>query len=95
MWCWRPLLALAVVGVGAAVYAPAKYGLVTELLPPEQLVSANAWIEVSTVCAVVFGTALGGLLISPWLALLLAAHSALAASSVALSRTSMKTPACC
>ena len=62
-----PLLALAVVGVGAAAYAPAKYGLVTELLPPAQLVSANAWIEVSTVCAVVFGTALGGFLISPWM----------------------------
>lgn len=64
----NPVAALAVVGVGAAAYAPAKYGLVTELLPPAQLVSANAWIEVSTVCAVVFGTALGGLLISPWMA---------------------------
>jgi MFS family permease len=59
-----PLLALAVVGVGAAAYAPAKYGLVTELVPPRGLVAANGWIEVSTVCAVVMGTVLGGFLIS-------------------------------
>jgi MFS transporter, LPLT family, lysophospholipid transporter len=64
----NPLLALIIVGVGAAAYAPAKYGLLTELLPPERLVEANAWIEVTTVCAVVFGTALGGVLVSPWLA---------------------------
>ena len=80
----NPLLALAVVGVGAAAYAPAKYGLVTELLPPARLVSANAWIEVSTVCAAVFGTVLGGFLISPGLALVLAAHTALAAPLLAL-----------
>ena len=80
----NPLLALAVVGVGAAAYAPAKYGLVTELLPPESLVSANAWIEVSTVCAVVFGTALGGFLISPWLASHTAHGTALAPTSQAL-----------
>jgi MFS family permease len=61
-----PLLAMAVVGVGAAAYAPAKYGLVTELVPARGLVAANGWIEVSTVCAVVLGTVLGGFLISPW-----------------------------
>lgn len=64
----NPLMALAVVGVGAAAYAPAKYGLVTELVPPSGLVAANGWIEVTTVCAAVFGTAIGGLLISPWMA---------------------------
>jgi LPLT family lysophospholipid transporter-like MFS transporter len=46
---------MAVVGVGAAAYAPAKYGLVTELVGPRQLVAANGWIEVSTVCAVLAG----------------------------------------
>ncbi len=61
-----PLWAMAVVGVGAAAYAPAKYGLVTELVPPRGLVAANGWIEVSTVCAVVLGTMLGGFLISDW-----------------------------
>ena len=62
----HPLLAFAVVGVGAAAYAPAKYGLVTELVRPHQLVAANGWIEVSTVCAALAGTALGGFLVSPW-----------------------------
>jgi hypothetical protein len=59
-----PVLAFAVVGVAAAAYAPAKYGLVTELVAPEQLVRANAWIEVSVVLAALLGTVLGGLLVS-------------------------------
>ncbi len=62
----NPLAAFALSGVGAAAYAPAKYGLVTEMVPPRQLVTANGWIEVSTVCAVLLGAVLGGLLISPW-----------------------------
>ncbi|MDZ7590529.1 MAG: lysophospholipid transporter LplT [Rubrivivax sp.] len=66
----NPLLAFAVIGIGAAAYAPAKYGLVTELVPPRQLVAANGWIEVSTVCAVLLGAVLGGALVSPWAATL-------------------------
>ncbi len=62
----HPVAALAVVGFGAAAYAPAKYGLVTELVGPEGLVAANAWLEVTVVCAVLLGTVLGGFLISPW-----------------------------
>ncbi|WP_201493486.1 lysophospholipid transporter LplT [Rubrivivax sp. A210] len=61
----NPLLAMAIIGVGAAAYAPAKYGLVTELVPARRLVAANGWIEVSTVCAVLLGAVLGGALISP------------------------------
>ncbi len=68
LWRVHPLAALGLVGMGAAAYAPAKYGLVTELVGAGQLVRANAWIEVSTVCAVLLGTALGGLLVSPALA---------------------------
>ncbi len=65
----HPLLAFAMVGVGAAAYAPAKYGLVTELAQPAQLIVANAWIEISTVSAVLLGVVLGGALVSPaWLA---------------------------
>ena len=60
-----PLLAIAVGGWGAAVYAPAKYGLMTELLPPHDLVRANGLFEGATVCAVILGTVLGGLLVSP------------------------------
>lgn len=62
----HPVLAYGVVGLGAAGYAPAKYGLVTELVPPHQLVAANGWIEVSIVCAALLGTVLGGALVSPW-----------------------------
>ena len=59
------LTAYAVVGLGAAAYSPAKYGILTELLPPEKLVIANGWIEGLTVASIIIGTVLGGLLISP------------------------------
>ena len=61
----HPLIAYAVVGFGAAVYSPAKYGILTELLPPEKLVPANGWIEGLTVMSIIFGTVLGGTLVSP------------------------------
>jgi MFS family permease len=60
----HPVMAFAVVGFGAAAYAPAKYGLVTEIVGPSRLVAANGWIEVSVVCAVLLGTMLGGLLVA-------------------------------
>src|SRR5882762_2495601 len=53
-----------VVGFGAAAYSPAKYGILTELLPPEKLVAANGWIEGLTVASIILGTVLGGALIS-------------------------------
>ena len=61
----HPLLAYAVVGFGAAAYSPAKYGILTELLPPEKLVAANGWIEGTTVSSIILGTVVGGALISP------------------------------
>ncbi|HYF59777.1 MAG TPA: lysophospholipid transporter LplT [Burkholderiaceae bacterium] len=64
-WSVHPLLAYAVVGFGAAAYSPAKYGILTELLPPEKLVAANGWIEGTTVGSIILGTVLGGLLVSP------------------------------
>ncbi|WP_295997100.1 lysophospholipid transporter LplT [Rugamonas sp.] len=60
----HPLLSYAIVGFGAAVYSPAKYGILTELLPPEKLVAANAWIEGLTVASIIFGTVLGGTIVS-------------------------------
>ncbi|MDQ2989585.1 MAG: lysophospholipid transporter LplT [Pseudomonadota bacterium] len=60
----HPLLAYAVVGFGAAVYSPAKYGILTELLPPEKLVAANGWIEGLTVTSIILGTVMGGTLVS-------------------------------
>jgi len=62
-----PVLAIGLAGLGSAIYAPAKYGLITELLPPHDLVRANGFFESTTVCAVIFGTVLGGLLVSPWM----------------------------
>ena len=64
----HPLLAYAVVGFGAAAYSPAKYGILTELLPPDRLVAANGWIEGTTVSSIILGTVLGGALISPQVA---------------------------
>lgn len=61
----HPLLAYAIVGFGAAAYSPAKYGILTELLPAEKLVAANGWIEGLTIVSIILGTVLGGALINP------------------------------
>ena len=67
----HPLLSYAVVGLGAAAYSPAKYGILTELLPPSQLVKANGWIEGLTIGSIILGVVLGGALVgnrvSDWL----------------------------
>ncbi len=60
----NPILCFAITGLGAALYAPAKYGLVTEIVNEHMLVRANAWIEVSAVCAALFGFMLGGALVA-------------------------------
>jgi MFS transporter, LPLT family, lysophospholipid transporter len=57
-----PLYAYGIVGIGAAAYSPAKYGILTELLPSDQLVTANGWMEGSTVSAIIFGAIIGGIL---------------------------------
>src|ERR1044072_8408701 len=62
---FHPLVAYAIVGLGAAAYSPAKYGILTELLPPRQLVIANGWIEGLTVGSIIMGIGLGGQLINP------------------------------
>ncbi len=59
----HPLMAYAIVGLGAAAYSPAKYGILTELLPASQLVKGNGWIEGLTVASIVLGIVLGGQLI--------------------------------
>ncbi|MDA8259771.1 MAG: lysophospholipid transporter LplT [Betaproteobacteria bacterium] len=64
----HPLLAYAVVGLGAAAYSPAKYGILTEYLPHRLLVVANGWIEGLTVGAIILGVVLGGALIKPEIA---------------------------
>jgi LPLT family lysophospholipid transporter-like MFS transporter len=59
----HPLLAYAIVGLGAALYSPAKYGILTELLPASQLVKANGWIEGLTIASIILGVLLGGQLV--------------------------------
>ena len=59
----HPLLAYTVVGMGAAAYSPAKYGILTELLPPSLLVKANGWIEGLTIGSIILGVLLGGQLV--------------------------------
>jgi len=59
----HPLMAYAVVGLGAAAYSPAKYGILTELLPTSQLVKANGWIEGLTIASIILGILLGGQLV--------------------------------
>ena len=59
----HPLLSYALIGCGAAAYSPAKYGILPELLPPEKLVAANAWIEISTVASILLGVVLGSFLL--------------------------------
>lgn len=61
----HPLVAYAVVGLGAAAYSPAKYGILTEYLPHRLLVVANGWIEGLTVGAIILGVVIGGMLIKP------------------------------
>ncbi|MDO8893141.1 MAG: lysophospholipid transporter LplT [Sulfurimicrobium sp.] len=60
-----PLYAYGIVGLGAAAYSPAKYGILTEYLPPNKLVLANSWMEGATVAAIVLGAIIGGILLNP------------------------------
>ena len=61
----QPLYAFGIVGIGASIYSPAKYGILTEYLPPSRLVVANSWMEGSTVAAIILGAVLGGGLLVP------------------------------
>ena len=70
-------IAYGLVGIGAAAYSPAKYGIVTEMLPPLDLVKGNSWIEGLTVLSIILGTLLGGLLVSPAVSGWLLSHPAL------------------
>ncbi len=65
----NPLLAYGLAGFGAAAYSPAKYGILTEYLPPAKLVWANSWMEGLTVSAIILGAVVGGILITPSIAI--------------------------
>ena len=55
----EPLIAYCIVGVGAALYSPAKYGILPELARHDCLVKANSWIEGSTILAILTGMVVG------------------------------------
>lgn len=59
----NPLAAYGLIGVGATLYSPAKYGILSQLFGPAALVRANCMIEGSTIVAILLGVLLGG-----WLA---------------------------
>jgi MFS family permease len=61
----HPLMSYAIVGLGASAYTPAKYGILTELLPASQLVKANGWIEGLTIASIILGVLLGGQMVGP------------------------------
>ncbi len=67
----EPLIAYAVVGIGAAIYGPAKYGILPELVEEKKLVKANGFIEGSTIVAIVLGAVVGAALADENIALAL------------------------
>lgn len=81
----EPLAGYAIVGVGAALHSPAKYGILPEVVPPEWLVRANGWVEGTTILAILCGTILGARIadISIAAALCLTIASYVAAAAVA------------
>jgi MFS transporter, LPLT family, lysophospholipid transporter len=87
----EPIVAYTVIGIGAAVYSPAKYGILPELVGPEQMVKANAWIEGSTIAAIVIGTYVGARVadqsISTALAIVVGSYVASLAITVLVPRT--------
>lgn len=54
-----PLIAYAIVGIGAAIYSPAKYGVIPELVDEKGLVKANGWVEGATIAAILIGGIVG------------------------------------
>ncbi len=58
----NPFLGYTLVGIGAAAYSPAKYGILGEITEGEQLVKANGLMEGSTIAAILLGSVAGGAL---------------------------------
>src|SRR5581483_7427283 len=79
----HPLLSYGVVGIGAAMYSPAKYGILTEYLPPEKLVVANGWMEGLTVAAIILGAIIGAYMLGPVFVPSVLGHISLTPVSVA------------
>ncbi|MEC4674076.1 MAG: MFS transporter, partial [Nitrospirota bacterium] len=68
-----PLIVLAGMAIQSALFSPAKYGILPEVLPHERLAVGNGQLELWTFLAIIGGTAIGGILLqvsggSPWIA---------------------------
>lgn len=59
---FNPFIGYSLVGVGAAAYSPAKYGILGEITNGETLVKANGLMESSTIAAILVGSIAGGVL---------------------------------
>jgi MFS transporter, LPLT family, lysophospholipid transporter len=86
----NPFLAYGMVGVGAAAYSPAKYGILSELVSVDQLVKANGLLESSTIAAILVGAIAGGSL-ADWsvvgtLAIVTGGYAAAAAANLLIPR---------
>ena len=92
----EPLVAYALVGAGAAVYGPAKYGILPELVGSDRLVRANGWIEGSTILAIVLGTVVGSRVadrsVPLALVMVMACYASSAAAALALPRLAATQP---
>jgi LPLT family lysophospholipid transporter-like MFS transporter len=86
----EPIVAYALVGAGAAVYGPAKYGILPELVGHDGLVRANGLVEGSTIVAIVLGTVVGARIadrsVQQALALVIGCYAASAAATFLLPR---------
>jgi LPLT family lysophospholipid transporter-like MFS transporter len=91
MWAGlNPFLSYGLVGVGAAAYSPAKYGILSELVSADQLVKANGLLESSTIAAILAGAVAGGVL-ADWnvwgaLAVVTVCYGAAAAANLLIPR---------
>ena len=92
-----PLIVFGAIGLGAAAYAPARYGILPELASGRSLVRANAAMEIVTIVAILAGVALGSCMVASGAVkaacIVLAALYALAAASTLLVSRSSAQPA--
>jgi LPLT family lysophospholipid transporter-like MFS transporter len=89
----EPLIGYAVVGIGAATYSPAKYGILPELADHTQLVKINSWVEGATIAAILLGTVIGATLADASIELALAVIIACYVISAAMTLLLPKLPA--
>lgn len=59
---FNPLLCCVIIGIGCAVFSPAKYGILPELVDPKHIIKANAYLEVVTIGAILIGVMAGGII---------------------------------